>query len=369
MSFASITKAQITLTSSDVDALLGQTFNVTTYEATAPEGFDDLVSLKGENQVFDFTGITAFNDTLSGKFTYLNTSEPTGLPGATDTSFTNANTVIAVDLSDSAGTDSTSWIYEKVNSEGVYTAGFVFVNYTDSTNDTLKFAFNPYMQSLKFPLTYGTTWKDTANFIIPIPDSLKELGASMSISRIEDAIVDGYGTLELPGKSSDCLRLMMKDTTISNISYSFGGMSFALKDTNVSTTILYVTKSLKAQAASIILGPDGTVTSASYTILSSGTPIEAPRGSTIAKSYQLNQNYPNPFNPSTVISYNLKQAGPVKLQVYNALGQLVATLVNNAQAAGDHQVRFNATGLTSGLYFYKLQAGNFTKTKKMMLIK
>jgi hypothetical protein len=99
------------------------------------------------------------------------------------------------------------------------------------------------------------------------------------------------------------------------------------------------------------------------------TPIEKNTNPTIASDYRLNQNYPNPFNPSTVISYNLKQAGPVTLQIYNYLGELVATLANGIQAAGNHKITFNAAALNSGLYFYRLQTGNFAETRKMMLIK
>jgi hypothetical protein len=86
-------------------------------------------------------------------------------------------------------------------------------------------------------------------------------------------------------------------------------------------------------------------------------------------SYSLNQNYPNPFNPSTEISYTLETASPVKLTVYNALGEEALCLVNGLQEAGSHAVSFNAKSLSSGLYFYTLKAGNFSASKKMILIK
>ena len=92
------------------------------------------------------------------------------------------------------------------------------------------------------------------------------------------------------------------------------------------------------------------------------------QGSTPTK-FALNQNYPNPFNPSTKISFALATDSDVKLTVFNVLGQEVATLVNGSLTAGTHSVDFNAAGLNSGLYFYKLQAGSFTATKKMMLTK
>jgi hypothetical protein len=87
------------------------------------------------------------------------------------------------------------------------------------------------------------------------------------------------------------------------------------------------------------------------------------------KKYELSQNYPNPFNPSTVINYQTANSGKVMLKVYNVLGKEVATLVNKDMPAGSHSVKFNAGNLSSGLYFYTLTAGNFTSTKKMILIK
>lgn len=87
------------------------------------------------------------------------------------------------------------------------------------------------------------------------------------------------------------------------------------------------------------------------------------------KEYSLKQNYPNPFNPNTVISYQIPVSGTVTLKVFNILGVEVATLVNENKAAGEHRVEFNAEGLSSGIYFYTLNSGNFTETRKMILMK
>lgn len=89
----------------------------------------------------------------------------------------------------------------------------------------------------------------------------------------------------------------------------------------------------------------------------------------IPEKLSLAQNYPNPFNPSTTIAYSLASAGDVTLEVFNIQGQKVATLVEGMQSAGSHTATFNATGLSSGLYVYRLTSGNFTLTNKMTLIK
>ena len=86
-------------------------------------------------------------------------------------------------------------------------------------------------------------------------------------------------------------------------------------------------------------------------------------------SYSLVQNYPNPFNPTTTINYQLKFGGQVTLKVYNILGREVATLVNEEKPAGNYSIVFDAGKLSSGIYFYRLQTGNFVATKKMILLK
>ena len=85
--------------------------------------------------------------------------------------------------------------------------------------------------------------------------------------------------------------------------------------------------------------------------------------------FVLSQNYPNPFNPSTTIGYQLPTAGIATLKVYDALGREVATLINEEKSAGNHSVEFNAATLPSGTYIYRISAGNFSQTKKMILSK
>lgn len=86
-------------------------------------------------------------------------------------------------------------------------------------------------------------------------------------------------------------------------------------------------------------------------------------------SYELSQNYPNPFNPSTQITFSVPKDAVAKLVVYNSLGQEIATLADGAYIAGTYRVDFNAAGLPSGAYFYRVQAGEFTATRKMVLMK
>jgi hypothetical protein len=92
-------------------------------------------------------------------------------------------------------------------------------------------------------------------------------------------------------------------------------------------------------------------------------------GTEIPLEFELSQNYPNPFNPATTIEYGLPESGNVRLEVFNLLGQRVATLFNGEQTSGFHRVQFDARQLASGIYLYRLQSGNTVITRKMMLLK
>jgi len=86
-------------------------------------------------------------------------------------------------------------------------------------------------------------------------------------------------------------------------------------------------------------------------------------------AFDLGQNYPNPFNPTTTIQFALAESGEITLEVINVLGHTVATLVNEFRAPGNYQVTFNGSGLSSGVYFYRLKSGTNIQTRRMLLVK
>jgi hypothetical protein len=89
----------------------------------------------------------------------------------------------------------------------------------------------------------------------------------------------------------------------------------------------------------------------------------------VAHRFSLEQNYPNPFNPSTEIRFDVAHQGAVSLKVYDVLGQEIATLVNETKMPGEYTVRWDASEFPSGIYFYRLVAGNFSETKKLALVR
>ena len=141
------------------------------------------------------------------------------------------------------------------------------------------------------------------------------------------------------------------------------GTSWTQASTGLTNSVVYA---LAVSGTNLFAGTDGGVwrRPLSEMITSvEGLPTDLPT------HFSLKQNYPNPFNPSTTISYDLPRKSQVRLAVFNALGQQVASLVDGEQQAGYYDVRFFGSGLASGAYFYRLQAGNFVETKRLLLLK
>jgi hypothetical protein len=159
-----------------------------------------------------------------------------------------------------------------------------------------------------------------------------------------------------------------------------------VKDSSASVTVASFTANLSGLAngsatvfASGFLAPGANKSGAAFGLfaaLANGTVVPfssltgvSEAGSAIPSTYGLTQNYPNPFNPSTQIVFALPEAQTVRLSVFNSLGQQIASLVNGQFAAGEYRVDFNAAGLPSGMYFYRLEAGAFSAVKRMTLLK
>lgn len=113
-----------------------------------------------------------------------------------------------------------------------------------------------------------------------------------------------------------------------------------------------------------VVGQDGLIFSTKYV-----TSIDDEDFGTEINNYNISQNYPNPFNPSTSINYSIPATTKIKIAVFDILGREIAVLVNEEKSAGNHTVNFNGSNLSSGIYFYQLRAGNFSETKKMILLK
>jgi len=96
---------------------------------------------------------------------------------------------------------------------------------------------------------------------------------------------------------------------------------------------------------------------------------KAAQGESVRLKYELSQNYPNPFNPETTIKFVIEKEEFVTLKLYNIIGQVVKTIISEELPGGEHQVKIDAQGLNSGVYFYTITAGDFSQTKRMTLVK
>ena len=123
-------------------------------------------------------------------------------------------------------------------------------------------------------------------------------------------------------------------------------------------------------SATVIVHVDTAAISAQYTIRVTNmtTEVSDERGA-VVKQYILDQNYPNPFNPSTQINFSLQSSQYVLLKVYDALGREIAVLMNERKAPGVYEVPFSADNLVSGTYYYRLQAGRYSETRKMVFLR
>ncbi|PIR68833.1 hypothetical protein COU48_02005 [Candidatus Nomurabacteria bacterium CG10_big_fil_rev_8_21_14_0_10_03_31_7] len=118
-----------------------------------------------------------------------------------------------------------------------------------------------------------------------------------------------------------------------------------------------------------LYGIDDTLGIIIYDSFGNPTGISDPSQIKVPSSFDLSQNYPNPFNPSTKIKFTVPTVSYVSLIVFNSLGQEVQTLAREEKSEGIYEVSFNASNLPSGTYFYRIQAGDFVETKKMLLLK
>jgi len=144
---------------------------------------------------------------------------------------------------------------------------------------------------------------------------------------------------------------------------SNGGINWTVQNSNTTKKLFDV--HFTNHNVGIIAGEDGTI----LTTTTGGLTFVNSNSVFIPDGYYLSQNYPNPFNPVTNLEFGISNLGFVSLKVYDALGKEVKTLINESRSAGNYKVEFDGSDLPSGIYFYKLEAGDFTETKRMTLLK
>ncbi|MCS6988234.1 MAG: T9SS type A sorting domain-containing protein [Chloroherpetonaceae bacterium] len=213
------------------------------------------------------------------------------------------------------------------------------------------------------PATIGSI--STARKIVALYDNVQGTGRPLSTTYTED---DGTAPTDYPS---------FYQTSVNGVNGRFGTLLLNQSPNGIRRLELLDLNGNRLAFATSANGVWGTVNTVNPSggatqplVIDFSNFLSAPAGNESKPNvYRLAQNYPNPFNPTTVIAYQLPVASDVKLEVFDVLGRKVATLVDAKQAAGEYSVSFNAEGLASGVYFYRLQAKDFVQTKKMMLVR
>ncbi len=189
------------------------------------------------------------------------------------------------------------------------------------------------------------------------------------IKPVADEVVPVNNEYEIKWENVNYLSLTVKFS-------SDGGMTFSNIATGIpgsADSISWITPDSIKSNCRIFLVDDRDsseyVESGRFALANQVTPVKEYNRNPVPSQFRLEQNYPNPFNPSTMISYALPKSAKVKIVVFNMLGENVATLTNRFEEPGNYKVKWNAEGFSSGVYFYRLTAGNYTEIKKMLLLK
>jgi hypothetical protein len=183
---------------------------------------------------------------------------------------------------------------------------------------------------------------------------LVNIGKETIAENIEARLISNTPKITIHERYSTFSNIPAGDTVESSQGYSFQISEDIHMDTTIYLTLDIFSEGYKFWKDSIVLP---IITAIDQTSLK------------IPTIYSLEQNYPNPFNPITIINYQLPMINDVELSIYNILGQKVATLVSERKQAGYHQIEWNASGFASGIYYYRIEAGEFHDVKKMVLLK
>ena len=216
--------------------------------------------------------------------------------------------------------------------------------------------------------TYSTYWVKVDNIIdslkltnfIPylanqIPDRTDSVGVQFTYQIPDSTFIDDDGNSTLAYSAS----LSSGSPLPSWLNFNPATQTFSGSPSSAGLSIIKVT----------VTDNDSAKASCTFTLNVSPHTAINPKGEQIVNEYELFQNYPNPFNPNTKINFALPKQGLVTLKIYDITGREINTLVNEVKQAGYYTVDFNASHLSSGVYFYKIQSGDYSSVKRMVLIK
>ncbi len=349
--------AQITITSSDVGAWYAPGITATRYFDTTQAKMVNIGDTG--STIWDFRGLLR-DSSLTTTAVLPGNQFPNEFPGATHA--VQSNLSLAFSYGGGQITASgTAYEGYKLDTNlvdfGIKGSGVIL----GSIPGTVVWSKEPGDTLLMLPAMMGTQWGSTDSAITIINVNNPPLITYYSRDakfESSDNIVDASGLLKLPDTTvQQAVRIRRTSRVTGTVIYTFQAKDGAF-----------------VQLTSYIPGAPITGDIQAWNIswgkaITAGATAIASAGPNVPENYSLEQNYPNPFNPSTTIRYALPQGSHVRIEVYNVIGEKVATLVDENQGAGYHEAQFSGSGLPSGMYFYRLSAGGFVETLKMVLTK
>jgi len=340
--FSTTAFSQITITSSDYQKNLNIAIKTVQYSSSDTSGLRSVLAASGANKTWNVAGrIFTVSDTSIS--TLLNKSS-SGAPQQNNSAFSSATMVVQRRISSKPLF--TNWSYESLTANELRYHGYV----QDSAGIVMSNQTNaPSWCSQRYPTTYSSAW----SWASTVTATSGNVGITTSMTGND--IIDAYGTIITPEGSFACLRVKSKVNILFGF-FTITSYSYEFIDQNRTYA------RIGADATGDIPGGVTYYRQTSPTGISE-TPNSLPH------DCRLSQNYPNPFNPSTIITYQLPMNSLVSLKVYDILGREVATLVHGFEEAGYKSVEFNASGVASGVYFYRLQAGGVDDVKKLIVQK
>ena len=332
--------AQIIVPQSSIESLfsVGSRFELKADTTSDRPSVD--VGSKGGPHIYDFTGLkleAVHVDTLKSvaQFPVLASRFPgSGIVFTTPTDFED------YDL------DAVDYIDGRLVTIGSYRRN-------DSSNTTIK-NYSPPEMWFSFPITFGDSIRDNTEHT----DSSFTDGAFSNVGTYlnpMDHVVDGYGTLSLPGGLNlDCLRIRKQEIA----PYNYKGFWYV---TNSGLILVVDSRNTAAD--------EGEVENNGIFVVTGQSSVSVVSAEETPEGFSLAQNYPNPFNPVTRIQFSLGSAENVTLRVYDLLGRMVATILSERRSAGTHNVEWSASGVGSGVYVITIEAGAFRQSRRMVLVR
>lgn len=296
----------------------------------------------GSNILWDFSNVTA-----TGKQWTANYVNPSEAPG--DSLFPDAD--VAVNY------DELSYSFYDTEGSTVHSLGLAFQDFSIVYFNTEKVS--------EYPFTFNSTFLDNFQAQYEL-----EKGLDVRNIGITQFTGDAFGNIVLPdGSSHNALRVKIFRQTADTMFAA--GIPVSTSEFKATTYEWYTSESkFPVFGISYLeINVNGNLTVDKQVDFNTGTTTDVDYNNSSINNFALEQNFPNPFNPETNIKYSINSNQFVSLKVYDVLGNEIADLINEEKSAGVYEVKFNGSELSSGIYFYRLQTGGLTETKKMILMK